>query len=110
MSKGPKFTPGPWVASEQDTWRVEWDGTYRNDGYIIAYRLEGPDAKPNAHLIAAAPELYEACALLEKAENYHHNKCRECEGEGEPEACSKCFPLFDNARIARRSALAKAKG
>jgi hypothetical protein len=61
---GARFTPGPWVAAEQDTWRVEWDGEYRNDGYIIAYRLEGSDAKANAHLIAAAPDLYATLQLV----------------------------------------------
>lgn len=58
---------------------------------------------------AGSIDLLEACQLLEKAE---HNRqfCDECEDEGEPEACSKCFPAFDDARIKRRLAIAKATG
>lgn len=58
---GTKHTPGPWVANDQhsgsEIWRIESDGgVYANDGYIIA-SLFGPDAKANARLMAAAPEL-----------------------------------------------------
>jgi hypothetical protein len=58
--------------------------------------------------IAAAPDLLEAARLLEAAEDFNANDCRECEGEGVPELCPQCFPLFDAARVARRAALAKA--
>jgi hypothetical protein len=61
----------------------------------------------NARLIAAAPALLAAAQALEKAEEAHAN-CEECEGEDIPEACPKCFPLFDDARVARRLAIAKA--
>lgn len=65
-------------------------------------------SETNARLIAAAPELMEAARLLEVAEAAHTN-CEECEGEGVPELCPECFPLFDNARVARRAAIAKAE-
>jgi hypothetical protein len=65
--------------------------------------------KANARLIAAAPDLLEAAELLETAEDAHAN-CVECEGEEVPELCTKCFPLFDDARIKRRLAIAKAIG
>jgi len=59
---------------------------------------------------AAAADLLEAAEKLERAEDHYHNDCRECEGEGVPELCETCFPLFDDARIARRAAIAKATG
>jgi hypothetical protein len=57
--------------------------------------------------VSVMSELLDACQLLERAE---HNRqfCDECEDEGEPEACSKCFPAFDDARVKRRLAIAKA--
>jgi len=58
-------------------------------------------------LIAAAPALLRAAQLLEAAEIAHAN-CPECGGEGVPEVCEVCFPLFDDARTARRAALEKA--
>ena len=61
----------------------------------------------NAYLITAAPDLLEACQLLEKAELAHVN-CDECEGEEVPELCAKCFPAYDDARVKRRLAIAKA--
>jgi hypothetical protein len=60
-----------------------------------------------ALLIAGAPALLRAALLLEAAEEVHAN-CPECDGEGVPELCPACFPLFDDARIARRAALEKA--
>jgi hypothetical protein len=43
----------------------------------------------------------EAVRLLEHAEEINAN-CEECEGEGAPELCGSCFPLFDAARVQRR--------
>jgi hypothetical protein len=45
--------------------------------------------------------LAEAIRMTEDAENANAN-CDECGGEGVPELCGKCFPLFDDARIARQ--------
>ena len=58
-----EFTKGPWVHCLQSGWRVEWDGAYRNDGWIIG-EFEGPDAEANARLAAAAPELYDALKVF----------------------------------------------
>jgi len=64
------WTKGPWIASFQGTWRIEWDDLYdfsigyRNGGWIIASELIGPDAKANAHLIAASPDLYDLAVLF----------------------------------------------
>jgi hypothetical protein len=67
---------------------------------------DGPTVA-NAKLICASPDLLEAALLLEQAED-DRQRCYECEGEGEPEACAKCFPAFDTARVKRRMAIAKA--
>lgn len=44
-----------------------------------------------------------AYATLDEA----HANCEECEGLGAPEACEKCFPLADAARLKMRAALAQ---
>jgi hypothetical protein len=114
-------TPGPW-------WVRLYPGTYsyevRASGAAIAsvgnlgstsdhrptakrWQAETP---ANARLIAAAPDLLEAAQLLEAAEDFNANDCPDCEGDGVPELCGTCFPLFDDARVARRLAIAKATG
>lgn len=107
-----EHTPGPWAFRQRKGIRVvklkrdHWEAAHPN-GFGVAIIFGNDDS--NARLIAAAPELLEAAELLEKAE---HNRqfCDECEDEGEPEACGKCFPAFDDARIKRRLAIAKARG
>ena len=61
-------------------------------------------------LIAAAPKLLAAAKMQEAAELNRPMDCEECGGEGKPEACGSCFPPFDEARIARRAAIAEAEG
>jgi hypothetical protein len=129
-------TPGPWIALHEPghSSAVMIDnGGYRIDApgdgveqlafvWVLNHRVpadgnpqdSGPlfgdvRAGANARLIAAAPDLLEAAMLQEAAEDAHAN-CEECEGEGVPELCEKCFPLFDNARVKRRLAIVKATG
>lgn len=71
------------------------------------YKTECAERDANAALFAAATDLLDAAQKLETAETAHAN-CEECEGEDVPELCPKCFPLFDDARVARRLAIAKA--
>jgi hypothetical protein len=57
-----KWTPGPWLA--QECIRSGWD-VVADDGHVVETTDEigryGPiDRQANAHLIAAAPDLYEA--------------------------------------------------
>lgn len=66
------------------------------------------DAALIVRSVNALPELVNALDLQEKADEFHAN-CEECGGEEVPELCPVCFPLFDDARIARRAALAKVK-
>lgn len=136
MAKG-SFTPGPWEwepePTDDDKWGDSgpnlrsvplgkiWDAYWENknaalhgappSGRILsgwgfdAWGINVEEA--DARLIAAAWELFEAAVLLETAEEAHAN-CEECEGQGVPELCEKCFPMFDDARVKRRTALAKA--
>lgn len=72
-------------------------------------RVNCPGALRLAPKIVAAHNnhdaLVKALALQEAAEEAHAN-CDECGGEEVPELCPTCFPLFDDARVARRGILA----
>jgi hypothetical protein len=63
----PSFTPGPWAAindSDGFGWFIDTaPGVDSTNEYVIADEILGQDAEANACLIAAAPELYEACGL-----------------------------------------------
>jgi len=118
-----KHSPGPWEwdgRARVDSVPLRHDAPYDNGkGQIVPY-VSGMVALPyaagnedgeleaNARLIAAAPDLLKAAVALEAAEHAHAN-CDECNGEGMPELCPKCFPLFDDARLKRRAAIAKAE-
>ena len=65
----PKFTPGPWVA-------VRWAETRALTGAVVVIRPEDKGHAPvadvrwperDAHLIAAAPDLYAACEAMDAA-------------------------------------------
>jgi hypothetical protein len=62
------WTPGPWVASNDHSgegWRIESDAPgYPNDGWVVCPDMFGPDARANAHLIAAAPDMEKALRHL----------------------------------------------
>lgn len=70
-----KFTPGPWVAVDEGrgrdrNWCVMVPEESRFGPYIATIHNTADHAKANAHLIAAAPELYEALeAVLDLREN-----------------------------------------
>lgn len=115
-----KHTPGPWLAFNADYQRPHDDALLPifvvgpREFHTVAQVRAGSDddglpaqTAANAALIAAAPDLLEAAQLLEKAETQHAN-CEECEGEEVPELCRICFPFFDDARVKRRLAIAKA--
>lgn len=60
-----KATPGPWFLFESTYPDNSWDGNYSiqiSGGACLAdiHRSVGNETDFNAHLIAAAPELYEA--------------------------------------------------
>ena len=114
-------TPGPWsvgtIRNYQRREHLEGAAIQTSDVMVAEVRgatvINGvPMAThiANALLIAAAPDLLEAAELQEEAEEFNANDCTECDGEGVPETCGRCFPKFDAARVARRAAIAKAKG
>lgn len=103
-----KWTPGPWskhntadIFTELGAKNAEGTKASSSDGWHIADCDMGglclEEVRANAHLIAAAPELYEALDMVmrDKAPSYH-----DCIDDGEPE-CAWCIA---------KSALAKAKG
>lgn len=108
-------TPGSWeIDATSGTGGFEiWGGPIdsgapqicSDDGDIN--RIE--ECKANARLIIAAPDLLAAAKKIEEAEAFHL-ACAECEGHEQPEICGHCFPLYDDARIMRRNAIAKAEG
>ncbi len=59
------FTPGPWAAFRRESGKVAGYyidtalGVDSDNNYVIADNIVGRHAEANAHLIAAAPELYE---------------------------------------------------
>jgi hypothetical protein len=61
MSKQLKHTPGPWESDRNG--KIWAGGVSLADTYACA---RGIDYKANARLIAAAPELLEACRLIVK--------------------------------------------
>ena len=60
-----KYTKGEWVVELFNKDRGEKGGYFIGNGEVpIATMTSVPEVKANAHLIAAAPELYEACKAL----------------------------------------------
>jgi len=76
----------------------------KNQGSAPVY-----EAQANAHLYAAAPEMYKALKAYEELDDKHAN-CEECEGLEQPETCAECFPYADSARLKMRASIAKAEG
>lgn len=90
MASQPSWTPGPWRYDAED--RVIYGGPVREDiAQLLNRHLERTHAA-NARLIAAAPDLYEACRALVAA------------GAGE------AWDDDDPDLIQGRAALAKATG
>jgi hypothetical protein len=95
-----KFTPGPWrLADHSYTFIISKPG----DGYITrdvcrmdASTMSAFQQKANAHLIAAAPELYEALEELHAQQN------------GPP--LEKYKTRWEKAMRKTEAALAKARG
>lgn len=121
-----QHTPTPWVyqSKRHDDWGWIRDANgdlaaIARDGRVASgehddYRRTGKDPYgANAALIVKAVNCHDALvnalSLLEKAEEFHVN-CEECNGEDIPENCEKCFPHYDDARTARRTALALTQG
>lgn len=80
-----KFTPGPWVISDElrtsiNTAPTE-DGTYKHIAMVNwckyrEYSIVGEEHDANAHLICTAPDLYHE---LEDSVHLMCNNCNRCE-------------------------------
>lgn len=70
-----KFTPGPWEIDTNGPFTAEMVGIYQPilEEYVVLFRNQDtPDeselvSEANAHLIAAAPDLYEAMEAIRSA-------------------------------------------
>lgn len=80
-----------------------WFG--RNHNFADATFVDYGAADAFAVAAKALPDLVKALKLQEAADEARLN-CEECGGEESPELCPVCFPLYDDARIARRLILA----
>ena len=69
-SETAKHTPGPWRI-EEDEFGFAVHG--KKTATYTVYICEQIDAEPDAHLIAAAPELLEALKGMRKAFDAAHN-------------------------------------
>ena len=72
------------------------------------WRIKG-DARCHECQEGRIDMLVQALAMQEAAEE-KHLKCEECDPQDAPETCEYCFPLYDDARVARRRALRHAVG
>jgi len=103
-----KFTSGPWeidwpaVAALGKYERVLIGADGRNGGIYVAHAF-GPHREANAHLIAAAPELYGALELLLDLDLY-------MDGEGVVQVRNADSEEGRKAVGAAIDALAKARG
>ena len=66
------FTPGPWKISRtagrrHDLRRTISSSIYGRDCIVEVFGLSIENTEANAHLIAAAPELYKACKMAIEA-------------------------------------------
>jgi hypothetical protein len=101
-------TPGLWSlwSNENGGWSIE-----AGDSAVVCQRADwnhrAAESTANGRLFMAARELLAAAKKQEAAEAFHLS-CDACEGNEIPELCEACFPHYDDARIARRNAIAKA--
>lgn len=106
----PKFTPWPWKADlerypifiESETER--WPLPDEVEGWTSAFVANVGDNKANAHLIAAAPELYEALEEVLAAERFSNRP---------PETITQAeekLRRIEQAVVKAEAALAKARG
>lgn len=102
-------TPGPWLIRKGDEWTnsivtAEGENTQGEPMFweVASYNLLRPEARANARLIAAAPELLEAClAMLAWDEAEKTAKPFDADGgAGFYQRIGMCQDAFDKARAA----------
>lgn len=94
-------SPFPWSEGESFVFDASGQAICREYSHNLNW-------KDDRALIAAIPAMVAALDLQEAAEEAHAN-CEECGGDDVPELCPVCFPLYDDARIARRAVLQRVK-
>lgn len=100
---GPGTTPGPWSArkfrhqTEPDELLV-----IGPKGEVLATLYPQPQARANAHLIAAAPDLYAALFCPDSMHGGPHR--------GDGERCGLCRQSLYDIEADQFEALAKARG
>lgn len=107
-------TPGPWVAGNGNLIRVNQrgSGTCIAGIHRIGRARNGPDAdavaRANARLIAAAPDLLEACIAAQEASGLS-DACKDLDAIPK-HIMDKAAVLFERARTLRDAAIARATG
>jgi hypothetical protein len=106
-----EHTPGPWKVTVGGAIGALWDGVSHRFGRIVAQvhpmSQDTVEARANARLIAAAPDLL-AVAEKEQERVAHMLGCSYCHKYWPP--CGVAVRLKRQARKMREAALAKAKG
>lgn len=74
MNNQTKHTPGPWTATKCAMSRDEWRISNPEAWPIFTVLCGRPEARANAHLIAAAPDLLAALIKLERVESSPHSE------------------------------------
>ena len=98
-----RFTPGPWDIDPKNT-----DEVYAGNGMIAVAECDGQSwdqIEANAHLIAAAPDLYRAAEYFEW--------CADGNGDGTANHCAVCEAHQMNGHSPQcwlGNVLAKARG
>lgn len=104
----PMHTPGPWMIATSNRWRrliSESHGAvcvatnHISDGHPDLHFCNGGFNGPDAHLIAAAPDLLEACEHVIK-----------CLGDPVLEDSDNASTEYKSAMAVCRETIAKAKG
>lgn len=84
-----KHTPGPWAITRRwaDGKRIIVEGNqedwFRLEAHVVCDDCDTDTAEANARLIAAAPDLLEACKAMLRTHGVHgpctHHNCDSCE-------------------------------
>jgi len=115
------FTPGPWQWWTSNSWRRLTahnlpGGRYKQEGDVLRPCVNHHDNHPdltvssaNAHLIAAAPDLYEALSIIDEAYQHNADKFKEdLDATPSTQICRLGITLGDFRQI--RAALSRARG
>jgi hypothetical protein len=101
-----KFTPGPWIlenfsdADKEIFISAEGDGWARLQATVSQDDCEKKTAQANAHLIVAAPVLYEALKVFVNAAESWHNFHKHTDGIQCDQLCAAIEPARAALKLA----------